>query len=97
MKINRHLLKIKSKFYYYSLIFFGAASVFFFSRCSSPMAENKNQHINDSLAQAKVKQDSIAKSDSIVRVEKEKEQAKLVSIACADSIAKAKKTEAQSL
>jgi len=89
MKLNRRLLKIKSKFYYYSVVFLGAISVFFFTRCDSPKAENNNQQINDSIAKAKAKQDSIAKADSIAKVEKE--LATLDSIARADSIAKAKK------
>ena len=89
MKINRSILKIKSKFYYYTLVGFGALSVFFFSRCSSPMAENNSQHINDSIAQAKAKQDSVAKADSTALTEIEK--ARQDSIARADSIAKAAK------
>ncbi len=47
------------------------------------------QHKNDSLAKAKHQQDSIASSDSTIKVRKE--QTRLDSINKADSLAKAKK------
>ncbi|MCK9613587.1 MAG: hypothetical protein PHR81_08120 [Bacteroidales bacterium] len=97
MKYNRKILKIKSSFYYYSLLLFGSISLLVFTRCNhGPSAEEKAAHINDSIAKVKAIQDSIAKADSLVQAEKE--QARLDSITLAeiekkrqDSIRKAQK------
>lgn len=90
MKINRRILKVKSRFYYYTLVLFGSLSLLFFSRCNNgPSEEEKVARINDSIVKVKAKQDSIAKADSVSKAVVE--QAHLDSVAKADSIAKAKK------
>ncbi|HNW90961.1 MAG TPA: hypothetical protein PKN48_14980 [Bacteroidales bacterium] len=90
MKVNRRILKIKSGFYYYTLVVFGGISLLFFSRCNTgPSEEEKAARINDSITKVKVQQDSIAKADSVAKVALE--QARLDSIAKADSVAKAQK------
>jgi hypothetical protein len=89
MKIRRRFLKVKSRFYYYLLVFIGSSGMLFFTRCNNPNAEENTARLNDSLVRAKHQQDSIAKSDSLVKAQKE--QARLDSIARADSIAKSKK------
>ena len=89
MKISRCLLKIKSRLYFQILVFLGTLSMISFTRCSSPVATDNTQHINDSIAKAKAFQDSVAKADSTAQAMKEK--AFQDSIALADSIAKARK------
>ena len=59
----------------------------FLVRCSNQNYEEKYNNLLDSLAKAKIKQDSIVKADSISSVFIK--QAKLDSIAKADSVAKA--------
>jgi hypothetical protein len=88
MKIRRYILQCKSRFYYYTLLLIGSASMLFFTRCNNPNTADNTKHINDSIANAKHQQDSIAKSDLLAKA---REQAKTDSIARADSIAKAKK------
>ncbi len=89
MKINRRVLKIKSRFYYYTLVFIGSISLLCFSRCGhSPSPEEKAAHTSDSLAKVKFKQDSTARADSASRADKE--QLRLDSVAKADSIHKTK-------
>lgn len=92
MRSNRKILKIKSKFYYYTLVVFGSLSLLFFSRCNNgPSEEEKAARINDSLATVKAVQDSIARADSVTKAQLE--QARLDSIAKADSVARAKKAK----
>lgn len=87
MKIQRTILKCKSKFYYYTLMLIGSASFLFFVRCSNQNYEGKFKSLQDSLVKAKIRQDSIIKADSVSSALKE--QAKRDSTAKADSIAKA--------
>jgi len=90
MKIRRKILKIKSHFYYYTLVVFGSLSLLFFSRCNNgPSDEEKAARINDSIVKAKALHDSIAIADSTTKMQLE--QARLDSIAKADSVTKAKK------
>lgn len=90
MKIRRHILKVKSGFYYYTLVFVGAASLLLLTRCQNKVSEEERIKLqNDSIARAKAIHDSIAKADSTEKALKEKQV--LDSIARADSIAKAKK------
>ncbi|MEI6123903.1 MAG: hypothetical protein WCQ95_09745 [Bacteroidota bacterium] len=89
MKINRTILKCKSRFYYYTLVFIGSASMLFFSRCANPTVKDNTAHLNDSIAKANHRQDSIAQADSLAEVKKQ--QWLTDSLAKADSIAQAKK------
>ena len=89
MKIKRRILKIRSRFYYYLLVFIGSTTVLFLTRCHNPNAEDDIARRNDSIAKAKHQQDSVATADSVR--EAGKIQAALDSIHHADSIAKAKK------
>ncbi|MEI6853259.1 MAG: hypothetical protein WCL06_10465 [Bacteroidota bacterium] len=89
MKIHRTILQCKSRFYYYTLLLIGSAGMLFFTRCSGPNNTDNTAHLQDSLVKAKHQQDSIAKSDSLGKAQRE--QARQDSIVRADSIAKAKK------
>jgi len=92
MITRRRILKIKSKFYYYTLVVFGSLSLLFFSHCNNgPSEEEKAAHINDSLAKMKALQDSITTADSVTKAQLE--QARLDSITKADSVARAKKAK----
>ncbi|MFH0894314.1 MAG: hypothetical protein V2A54_07750 [Bacteroidota bacterium] len=80
--MSKKILRIKSRFYYYSLLFIGVFTVMFFGRCgNNPSKSTVN---NDSLV--KVKHDSVTKADSVARAQKE--LAKLDSVARIDSIKK---------
>ena len=87
MKIRRTILKCKSKFYYYTLLFIGSTSMLFFVRCSNQNYEKKYHQLRDSVSNAKIIQDSIKKADSVSSAIKEKFIQD--SIAKADSISKA--------
>jgi hypothetical protein len=89
MKINRRILKIRSRFYYYLLVIIGSTTVLFLTRCHNSKHQDDIARQNDSIAKAKHQQDSIAIADSIR--EANKMQAALDSIHLADSITKAKK------
>ena len=90
MSSRRRILKIKSKFYFYTLVVFGSLSLLFFSRCNNgPSEEEKAARINDSLATVKARQDSIATADSVTKAQLE--LARLDSITKADSVARIKK------
>lgn len=90
MSTRRRILKIKSHFYYYTLVVFGSLSLLFFSRCNNgPSEEEKAARINDSMVMVKALQDSIAIADSTTKAQLD--QVRLDSIAKADSVAKAKK------
>jgi len=51
MRIKRRILKIKSKFYYYTLVFVGALSVMFLSRCDAPNEKSSITETKDTITQ----------------------------------------------
>ena len=93
MSLSSRILKIKSRFYYYSLVFIGLFTVLFFGRCGSNTSKAKVN--KDSLVRAV--RDSVAKADSIERAQKELAKLdslkKIDSLRIADSIVQAKKKQ----
>lgn len=91
MRFNRKILKIKSKFYYYTLLVIGSASVLFFVRCSNQNFKEKFNQLRDSVDKATVLQDSIKKADSVSSAIQE--QFIQDSIKKADSVMKANRKQ----
>jgi hypothetical protein len=89
MKIRRTVLKIKSGFYYYTLLLIGSAGLLFMVRCSNPQNPGNTEPLKDSQAREKQKHDSIVRADSSAKAKRD--QAIADSVKKYDSIAKAKK------